>query len=51
MRGIKNNNYMEDVHYFIREGNLYALKAFQIYSPFNEEEYFSFQDFLIQITE
>lgn len=51
MRGIKNHNYMEDSHYYIRKGNLYVLKPFQMYSPFHEEKYFTFEDFLIQITE
>ncbi|MBP5678203.1 MAG: hypothetical protein J6X28_00045 [Bacilli bacterium] len=51
MRGIVEENYMEDAHAYIKDGNLYIIKVFQIYSPFHEEDYFSFQDFLIQITE
>lgn len=51
MRGIENNNYTEDRKLYINQGNLYVLKAFNIYSPFSEEEYFTFNDFLFQITE
>lgn len=50
-RGITNKNYLNDSYYYIKNGNLYLLKAFKIYSPFNEEKYFSTSDFLIQLTE
>lgn len=51
IRGIKNNNYMENVNYYIKDGNLYVIKPFNIYSIYNEEEFFSTSDFLIQITD
>ena len=51
MRGIQNEQYMDGAHYYLKDGNLYVLRPFQIYSPFQEENYFTFQDFLIQITE
>ena len=51
IRGIENNNYMDGAYYYIKEGNLYVLKSFKIYSPFGEENYFTTKDFLIQITE
>lgn len=51
LRGIKNGNYMADINYYIKSGNLYALKTFNIYSALNEEDYFSTKDFLIQITQ
>lgn len=50
-RGIENNNYMEDSYYYIKEADLYVIKPFKIYSVFNEEKYFSTNDFLIQITD
>ena len=50
-RGITKDNYLTDSYYYIKNGDLYLLKAFKIYSPFREEEYFSTSDFLIQITE
>ena len=50
LRGIKNGNYMSDINYYIKNGNLYVLKTFNIYSALKEEEYFSPNDFLIQIT-
>ena len=50
LRGIKNGNYMANINYYIKGGNLYALKTFKIYSPLKEENYFSPSDFLIQIT-
>lgn len=51
MRGIENTNYLEDSSYYIKNGNLYVIKPFKIYSVFEEEKYFSSSDFLIQITE
>lgn len=49
MRGINNNNYIENIELYISEGKLYVLRAFDIYSPFSEEEYFTFDDFLFEI--
>ena len=51
LRGINNNDYLENSYYYIKNGNLYILKPFKIYSPFSEEKFFSTNDFLIQITE
>ena len=51
MRGIENDNYTKDRKLYINSGNLYVLKAFDIYSPFSEENYFTFNDYLFQITE
>ena len=42
---------MEDIHYYIKKGNLYVIRPFKIYSSFKDEDYFSPSDFLIQITE
>lgn len=50
-RGIKNNDYLEGSYYYIKNADLYVLKPFKIYSAFNEENFFSTNDFLIQITE
>lgn len=51
MRGIENTDYLKDSYYYIRNGNLYVLNPFKIYSPFREEKYFSLEDHYIQITE
>lgn len=51
LRGIKDEEYMEDIHYYIKKGNLYVIRPFKIYSSFKDEDYFSPSDFLIQITE
>lgn len=51
MRGIENTDYFKDSYYYIRNGNLYVLNPFKIYSPFREEKYFSLEDHYIQITE
>lgn len=51
LRGIKDEDYMEDIHYYIKKGNLYVIRPFKIYSSFKDEDYFSPSDFLIQITE
>lgn len=51
MRGIENENYTEDRKLYLNDGDLYVLKSFDIYSPFSEEKYFTFNDYLFQITE
>lgn len=51
MRGMKDNDYLENSSYYIKNGDLYVLRPFNIYSSFNEEDYFTLSDFLIQITE
>ena len=50
-RKIENENYTKDSHLYVKQGNLYVVKAFPIYSPFSEEDYFTLDDFYIQITE
>lgn len=51
MRGIDDNLYLDNSSYYIKNGNLYVIRPFKIYSVFGEEKYFSSSDFLIQITE
>ena len=51
MRGIENENYTQDSQLYLSNGNLYVLKAFNIYTDLNEERYFTFDDYLFQITE
>lgn len=51
MRGIEDDKYIEDRKLYLNGGDLYVLKAFNIYSPFSEENYFTFNDFLFQITD
>lgn len=53
MRGIKDEDYMNNVSYYVNNGNLYVLRPFNYYdSAFNREiDYFSFNDYIIQITE
>lgn len=41
----------KDVSYYIKSGNLYAVKTFNIYSVYDEEKYFTTKDFFIQITQ
>ena len=41
----------KDVSYYIKNGNLYAIKTFNIYSVYDEEKYFSAKNFFIQITQ
>ena len=50
LRGIENDNYLEDIHYYIKNGHLYVIKAFDVYSIYEEEKYFTTNDFFIQIT-
>lgn len=51
MRGIINENYTQDRKLYINGGNLYVLKSFNIYTSLNEERYFTFNDYLFQITQ
>ena len=48
-RGI--NNYMDDVHYYIRDGSLIAYRGFSIYSVFSEEEFFNDESYEFKITD
>lgn len=42
-RGV--DNYLDNVSYYINNGNLYAYKSFDFYSIFGEEDYFKDKDF------
>ncbi|MBQ6497376.1 MAG: hypothetical protein IJI58_01520 [Bacilli bacterium] len=48
-RGI--NNYTDNVHYYVKEGNLIAYKPFVFYSIFNDEEYFKAEHFEFLLVE
>lgn len=50
-RGITDDNYMEDIYYYVKDGNLYVLKPFKVYSPFGEDKYYKDEDYYIQITD
>lgn len=50
LRGIEDDNYLENVHYYIKNGNLYAIRAFNIFSFYDEDKYFTTDSFLFQIT-
>lgn len=45
------DNYLDDISYYVRGGNLVAFKPFQAYSIFGEEDYFTDKNFEILITE
>ena len=49
MREIKNENYLENAHFYVRSGSLYVIRPFGVYSPFEEEKYFSLNNFYFQI--
>ena len=51
LKGIINVNYMENYHYYIKNGNLYVIKEFIMYSTYHDEKYFSPKSSFIQITE
>ena len=48
-RGV--NDYMNDVHYYIRDGSLIAYRGFSIYSVFSEEEFFNDESYEFKITD
>ena len=50
-RGMEDNNFLQDVQYYISKGQLYAVKGFDIYSRFEEEKFFTLEHFYINITE
>ena len=50
LRGIVDENYLENYHYYIKNGNLYVIKEFSLYSYYKENEYFTTKSFYIQIT-
>lgn len=43
------NDYLDDVSYYVKDGNLIALKPFNIFSFFGEEEYFKADDYKFMI--
>ncbi len=43
------DDYMDDIHYYIKEGKLYIYKEFVVYSIFGEEYYFKDKDFVFYI--
>ena len=47
MRGI--NDYLDNIHYYVDNSNLYVFKEFNIYSIYKEEKYFKNTDFKIKI--
>ncbi len=47
LRGI--NDYLDDISYFINDNHLYAYRTFNIYSVFQEEEFFEDDDFIFFI--
>ncbi len=51
MRGIEEEKYTDNIKLYLNGGDLFVLKSFDIYSPFSEEKYFTFDDYLFQITD
>ena len=49
MREIKNENYLENSHFYVKNGNLNVVRPFGIFSPFDEEKYFNIKHFFFQI--
>ncbi len=47
------NNYLDNVNYYVKDGNLIAYKPFIFYSIFNDEEYFKEEhfEFLLVVTD
>ena len=48
-RGVK--NYLDNVNYYVKNGNLIAYKPFVFYSIFNDEEYFKAEHFEFLLVE
>lgn len=48
-RGI--SDYMNDVHYYVRDGSLIAYRGFSIYSVFSEEEFFNDESYEFKISD
>lgn len=44
-------DYLDDIHYYIKDNVLYVYKAFNVYSIYNEENYFTDDDFLIKVSD
>lgn len=49
-RGIIFEQYMKEYHYYIKNGNLYVIRPFNIFSYYGEDKYFTSKHFFIQIT-
>ena len=49
-RGIIFEEYMKDYYYYIRNGDLYVIKPFNLFSYYGEDKYFKPKHFYIQIT-
>ena len=47
-RGV--SDYMDDVHYYVRDGSLIAYRGFSIYSVFSEEEFFDDESYEFKIS-
>jgi len=44
-------DYLDDIHYYIKNSKLYVYKAFNVYSVYDEEKYFTEDDFLIEVSD
>ena len=44
-------DYLDDIHYYIKDNKLYVYKTFNVYSVYNEENYFTEDDFLIEVSD
>ena len=49
-RGIVFEQYLNEYHYYIKNGDLYVIRPFNIFSYYDEYKYFTSKHFLIQIT-
>ena len=45
----KIDDYLDDVNYYIENGSLVVYKTFEVYSKYNEEDYFTRDDFKFYI--
>lgn len=49
-RGIVFEQYLNEYHYYIKNGDLYVIRPFNIFSYYDEYKYFTSKHFFIQIT-
>lgn len=49
-RGIVFEQYLKDYHLYIKNGDLYVIRPFNIFSYYDEDKYFTSKHFFIQIT-
>lgn len=49
-RGIENYDYLNSVHYYVKNGKLVAYRAFSIYSVYGEEEFYNDKSYSFSIT-